>query len=82
MTPPGHVTVKTDRLVPGEPAFKSRFRWRAERRRDRMNDTIRFPSYRYEVVPWKGGDIVRTMPRPRGTRWAVVAMQNVAEPVE
>jgi hypothetical protein len=75
-------TVETDERVPGEPELVTRFRWRAERRRRRLQSFVRFPFYRWEIVPWHNGDVARTMPRPSGCRWAVVAMQNVAEPVK
>ena len=72
---PGYRTVETDELV-GEPEFVTRFRWRAERRRRQLQEDVRFPFYRWEVVR------VHDQRRGKRTRWrwAVVAMQNVAVP--
>jgi hypothetical protein len=67
--PKGYHVVETDDLVPGGPEFVTRFRWRAERRRRKLQTGVLFPSYRYEI---------RESP---GNRWAVVAMQNVLEPI-
>lgn len=59
---------QTRRRVEGvAPDLRTRFRHRAERRRDRLNQRVPSALYRWEVVPDRG-------------RWAVVAMQNVAEP--
>ena len=68
--PDGYRIVKKNERVLGvEPAFITRFRWRAERRQRKLQAGIKFPSYRYEVCDWLDG------------RWAVVVMQNVLEPL-
>jgi hypothetical protein len=64
-------TVETNQRVKNiDPDLITRFRWRADRRASKLNSFVKFPSYRWEVVDWLDG------------RWAVVALQNIAVPVE
>lgn len=64
----GYVTVETNDRVPVAPDIVTRFRWRAEKRCADRNAARLSPTYRYEVVRENG-------------RWAVVAMQNVAQKI-
>jgi len=57
-----------DRVKAIEPDLVTRFRWRAERRRSKLNAQRMVPFYRWEIVPQSG-------------RWAVVAFQNVTRPL-
>jgi len=56
------------RVVGVEPDMFTRFKWRAERRAEKLNSQRVIKSYRYEVVDWLNG------------KWAVVAMQNQLVP--
>jgi len=55
---------ETDNFVTDQIEFRSRFMWRAQRYRDRMNMRLRVPFYRYEVFTEDG-------------KYVVLAMQNV-----
>jgi hypothetical protein len=67
--PKGYKTVETNERVVGvDTELVTRFRWRADRRCQRMNAERLVDFYRYEV-------------RPVGKKWEVVAMQNRVEPI-
>lgn len=59
----------------GAPELVTRFRWRAERRRRRLEATRRVPFYRWEVVRERV-----KVSCVYADRWAVVAMQNRIAP--
>ena len=70
LVPKGYRVVELNRRVIGvKPDFITRFKWRAEHRCRKFQAEVLYPSYRYEVCDWLDG------------RWAVVAMQNVLEPI-
>lgn len=57
--------IKTDQPVKNvSPDLVTRFHGRAKRRRDKLNASIKFPFYRWEILPVNG-------------KYAVVAMQNL-----
>jgi hypothetical protein len=64
LDPDDYEIEETDDVVTGEIEFKSRFLWRAQRFRDKMNLFHRIPSYRYEIFIEEN-------------KYVVVAMQNV-----
>jgi hypothetical protein len=68
IAPPGYHTVELNERVPNVEAEIFRWKWRAERRRKRLNAGRLVDTYRYEVHDWLNG------------RWGVVAMQNQAVP--
>lgn len=64
-------TVETNERVDGiDPDLTTRLRWRAERRKRKLNRLRSVPFYRWEVVP------------TNLHRWQVVAFQNVARAVK
>jgi hypothetical protein len=66
----GYVIVKLNQRLPNvDPDLITRFKWRAERRCRKRNAEREVPTYRFEVCDWLDG------------RWAVVAMQNQAQPI-
>ena len=67
------ITETKERVGDGKPALRTRSYRRALMRRDRLNEQIMFPSYRYEVVAASYGS-------RWGVRWEVVAFQNRAKP--
>lgn len=68
IAPPGYHTVELNQRVIGIKPEIFRWKWRAERRCQKLNATRLIDTYRHEVHDWLDG------------RWAVVAMQNQLVP--